>query len=415
MTKPPDQPVYSVSQLTRELKSCLQTHFSSVWIAGEISDVAIPQSGHLYMTLKDDQAQIKVVMWRSSVERLRFPVEDGMEVLCQGTLDIYPPRGNYQLIVRKMELRGEGAAQRALRQLHAKLEQEGLFLAERKRRLPLLPQRIAVVTSPTGAAIRDFLEVTGRRWRGTDVVIVPTRVQGAGSVEEVVRGIELANHRSLRSDVIVLTRGGGSMEDLLGFNDERVVRAIHASRLPVVSAIGHEIDVTLSDLVADVRALTPSEAAELVVPSELQMIETLRHWGDRMQNQMRSRCEHVRSRIDAIANSRVLRHPDESLRSLSQRVDELNMRLERGVRLRMERAESQMTQVSRQLNSLSPLAVLSRGYSVTQRPDGGGVVSAAEEVAVGDLLDTRLGCGSVTSRVEGVFSGRDASDTNPTS
>ena len=280
----PKRKLLSISELTNQIKDYLQSRFSAVWVAGEVSDLARPPSGHVYMTLKDGNAQIKAVMWRTAAQRLKFPIEDGMEILCHGEIDIYPPRGTYQLIVRQIELRGEGAAQRALRMLQEKLRQEGLFDADHKKRLPKFPRRVAVVTSPTGAAIRDFLEVARRRWRGAEICVIPARVQGAESAAEVVRGIKLANKSSLDFDLLVVTRGGGSMEDLQSFNSESVCRAIFASRVPIISAVGHEIDVTLSDLVADVRGLTPSEAAELALPSVDEIRSRLGHLGGRLVN-----------------------------------------------------------------------------------------------------------------------------------
>ncbi len=253
----------SVSQLTLLIKESLETEFPAVWVSGEVSDVAKPQSGHVYLTLKDKQAQIRGIIWRTVAARLKFDLRDGQEVVCRGGLDVYPPRGVYQLIIRQIEPLGVGALQLALRQLHQRLAAEGLFDPSHKQPLPRFPQRVAFVTSPTGAAIRDFLEVARRRWSGVQVLVIPAKVQGAGAAADIVRGIETANRLADPPDVLVVGRGGGSLEDLWCFNEEPVVRAIYASRIPVVSAVGHEIDVTLSDLVADVRALTPSEAASV--------------------------------------------------------------------------------------------------------------------------------------------------------
>ena len=253
----------TVSQLTLRIKQTLEAEFASVWVSGELSDVSRPQSGHVYLTLKDENAQVRGVIWRSVASRLAFDLQDGQQVVCRGDIDIYPPRGVYQLIIRQVEPLGVGALQLALRKLHQRLAAEGLFDPGRKRPLPRFPRRIAFVTSPTGAAVRDFLEVLRRRWRGASVLIIPAKVQGEGAAQDLVRGIRLANSLAEPPDVLVVGRGGGSLEDLWCFNEEPVVRAIHASRIPVVSAVGHEIDVTLSDLVADVRALTPSEAAAL--------------------------------------------------------------------------------------------------------------------------------------------------------
>ena len=280
---PPAAPqVLTVAELTAQIKDLLEGSFDSVWVAGEISNLSRPHSGHCYLTLKDDHAQIRCAMWRNSLMRVRFDLHDGLEVVCRGRLDVYAPRGSYQLIIESIEPKGIGALELALRQLREKLAREGLFDPGRKRPLPAFVRQIAVVTSPTGAAIHDFLQVLARRWRGADVLVVPTRVQGEGAAGEIAAAIAAANRLPLAIDCLVVTRGGGSLEDLWAFNEEAVVRAIHASRIPVISAIGHEIDVTLSDLVADVRALTPSEAAELVAPAAEDILVRLRQTEKRM-------------------------------------------------------------------------------------------------------------------------------------
>ena len=284
-----EQRFLSVGELTLRVKNLLESEFAEVWVAGEIADLARPRSGHCYLTLKDEQAQLPAVIWRSTAARLRFDLYDGLEVLCHGSLTVYPPHGRYQLVIQEIHPKGIGALELALRQLHARLAAEGLFAPERKRPLPRFARRIAVVTSPTGAALRDFLEVLRRRWRGADVLVIPVRVQGEGTAEEIAAAIGLANRFAEPVDCLVVTRGGGSLEDLWAFNEEIVVRAIHASRVPVVSAIGHEIDVTLSDLVADVRALTPSEAAELVGPAAEQVTALLEQYRDRMAGSLRMR------------------------------------------------------------------------------------------------------------------------------
>jgi len=403
---PNDRKLLTISELTNQLKDFLQSRFSAVWVAGEIADLARPPSGHVYMTLKDGNAQLKAVMWRNAAERLKFPIEDGMEVLCHGEIDIYPPRGTYQLIIRKMELRGEGAAQRALKALQQKLRREGLFDPVHKKPLPLFPKQVAVVTSPTGAAVRDFLEVARRRWSGAQICVIPARVQGAESAAEVVRGIRLANQASLDFDLLVVTRGGGSMEDLQSFNDEAVCRAIFASRLPVISAVGHEIDVTLSDLVADVRALTPSEAAERAVPSADEIRSGLDHLGGRLLNVLQSRFDRAKLRLDQLANSRVLRKPEHQLLELARRLDELQMRADRAANQNIQIAAQSVRRFAAQLESLSPLGVLGRGYSITQLADrkgkGRSVITHAGQVQVGDSLITKLAEGEVTSRVESV-------------
>ena len=264
----------SVSQLTRQIKASLNNRFPSVWIEGEISGITRPSSGHVYLTLKDPHAQINGIIWASDAEALDFEIEQGMKVVCRGGVDVYPQRGVYQIIIRRIMPKGIGSLQLAFKQLHAKLSSEGLFDEDHKRDLPRLPKHIAVVTSPTGAAVRDFLQVLLRRWPNIRVTIVPSKVQGPGASQEIAAGIGYCQNFKTPPDVIVVTRGGGSIEDLWAFNEEVVVRAIHASEIPVISGVGHEIDVTLCDLVADARALTPSEAAERAVPD----VEDVQHY-----------------------------------------------------------------------------------------------------------------------------------------
>jgi exodeoxyribonuclease VII large subunit len=395
-----DDHVLTVSDLTRDIKTSLQDRFSSVWVTGEISDLARPNSGHVYFTLKDDQSQIRAVIWRNTVTRLRVPLDDGLEILCRGDIDVYPPRGTYQLIIRHLEPRGEGALQAALRKLRAKLDAEGLFEPALKKPIPSLPRRIGVITSPSGAALRDFLQVAARRWRGVQIVIIPSRVQGVEAAAEIVAAIETAHDIRPKLDALVVTRGGGSIEDLWSFNEEKVVRAIFAAELPVISAVGHEIDVTLADLVADLRALTPSEAAERVIPSADELQARLEQLDKRLQSVVVARFTHARSRLDALASRRVLRHPDESLRLWARRVDELQMRASRAISTQMTRQCERLAAVSGQLESLSPLSVLRRGYSLTSRDDR--ILDDAVAVNAGDIITTRLARGEITSRVESI-------------
>jgi exodeoxyribonuclease VII large subunit len=394
----------TVSQLTLQIKDSLETGFPAVWVSGELSDVARPQSGHIYLTLKDQHAQIRGVMWRSVAVRLKFDVCDGQEVVCQGGLDVYPPRGAYQLIIRQMEPLGVGALQLALRQLQQRLAAAGLFDASHKQPLPRFPRRVAFVTSPTGAAIRDFLEVARRRWSGVQVLVIPSKVQGAGAAADLVRGIQTANRLVPPPDVLVVGRGGGSLEDLWCFNEEAVVRAIYASEIPVVSAVGHEIDVTLSDLVADVRALTPSEAAERVVPAAEELRAGLDAARQRLVVALRNRVSMARARLETLAQHRVLRRPLDLVRELARRVDDLEARSTRAVRQRLTRVQDRLASLAGRLESLSPLAVLQRGYSVTQRAADGQVVRDAATLTIGDRLVSRLAAGEVTSCVEEIHS-----------
>lgn len=392
--------VLSVSELTEEIKGLLEASFPSVWVSGEISNFSRPSSGHCYFTLKDDRAQLRAVIWRGAASKLKFNLHDGMEVVCCGGLDLYPPRGSYQLVVSKLEPKGIGALELALRQLREKLTAEGLFDPARKKPLPKFPRRIAFVTSPTGAAVRDFLEVMKRRWSGADVLIVPTRVQGDGAAKEIAAAIELVQRLAEPVDVIVVGRGGGSLEDLWCFNEEPVVRAVAASRIPTVSAVGHEIDVTLCDLAADVRALTPSEAAELIVPAQDAILAAIRDRTERMTAALRNRAATARQRLIQLSQRRCFLKPHEMLHERAQRLDELWARAGRGVRFRLEHERQRVSAKAAQLQSLSPLGVLSRGYSLTQRADDGRLVRDAAEVQVGDVLRTRYATGETLSRVE---------------
>jgi len=374
--------VLSVSEFTARLKQLLEESFPEVWVVGEISGLARPASGHIYFTLKDDQAQLRAVVWRSTARRLGFELEDGLEVVCGGYLEVYAPRGTYQLIVEQVEARGMGALERAFRRLYERLSREGLFDRQRKRPLPPLVRRIAVVTSPTGAAIRDFLQVLSRRWAGADVLIVPSRVQGEGAAEELAAAVAAVNRLRPAPDCLVLARGGGSLEDLWAFNEEVLLRAIVASRVPVVSAVGHEIDVTLSDLAADVRALTPSEAAELLAPEAEELLLA------------------ARSRIDSLAEHRAFRRPLDRVHDLARRLDEWSLRCQQAIRRQVLMATRRMDFLQGRLEALNPLAVLARGYSITRKAADGRIVRDAGQLAPGDQLITRFARGEATSRVE---------------
>jgi len=392
--------VLSVGELTARIKDVLEAEFPVVWVTGEISDLARPQSGHCYLTLKDAEAQLPAVIWRSTASRVRFNLRDGLAVICRGRLEVYAPRGRYQLIIEAIEPRGIGALELALRQLHEKLAKEGLFDPARKRPLPRLPRRIAVVTSPTGAALHDFLETLRRRWRLCDVLVAPVRVQGEGAAAEIAAAINLVNRLGLGVDCLVVTRGGGSLEDLWAFNEEVVVRAIAGSRIPVVSGVGHEIDVTLADLAADVRALTPSDAAQRVVPSAEEVARALQQLRLRLAAGLRARARAARERLAGLAGRRVLGRPMALVHDRARRLDEWESRLARATRLRFQAAKARAESLDARLASLNPLAVLGRGYSLTRRVADGRLVRDAAELAPGDALATRFARGEAFSRVE---------------
>jgi exodeoxyribonuclease VII large subunit len=385
--------VLSVSQLSQLIEGTLESAFQSVWVGGEVSEVSRPHSGHVYFTLRDEAAQIRAVIWRSVASRLRFELEDGQQVICHGDLDVYPPRGTYQLVVQQVEPEGLGALQLAFKQLQARLAAEGFFDPARKRPLPPFPRRVGFVTSPSGAAIRDFLQVGARRFHGVEILVIPARVQGDGAAVEIAKGIELANRLRPELDVLVVGRGGGSLEDLWSFNEEIVVRAIFASKVPVVSAVGHEIDVTLSDLVADVRALTPSEAAELVIPSAEELETRLATFQRRIVSMLRSRAVAARRHMEQLGRSRVLRNPRALVYDRARRLDELDGQGERAIRRQLKYAREKLSAIARRAEALSPLAVLARGYSVTTREADGTLILGADELAAGDRVLTRLSRG----------------------
>ncbi len=392
--------VLSVSQLTALLKGTVEESFDSVWVAGEISNFSQPQSGHAYFTLKDDGAQLRAVLWKATAARLKLRLHDGLEVVCHGRLDVYPPRGSYQLVVDQLQPKGMGALELALRQLREKLAKEGLFDRERKRPLPAFPRRIGVVTSPTGAAVRDFLQVLRRRWRGVETLIFPARVQGDCAADEIVAAIRAASRVQPALDVLVVTRGGGSLEDLWCFNEEPVLRAIAASRVPTVSAIGHEIDVTLADLVADVRALTPSEAAERIVPAAEDVADLVRGLGLRLKMALSGRFLSARARLDALASRPALLRPLDGVLLRARRVDELSTRLHATARAGVRERQAALGGVAGKLDALSPLGVLGRGYSLTYLEDDDRLITAAERLRVGQRIVTRFARGRAISRVE---------------
>ncbi|HIF31632.1 MAG: exodeoxyribonuclease VII large subunit [Pirellulaceae bacterium] len=392
-------PVETVSTLTGRIQGLLNQQFNSVWVSGELSDVSRPRSGHLYFTLKDAEAQIRGVIWRNTAERIPFEMRDGLEVACQGRVDVYPPRGSYQLIVNRMEPLGEGALQLAFRQLRARLERDGLFRPESKKPLPVFPRRVAVITSPTSAAVQDFLQVVRRRWPQGKVLIVPVRVQGVGAADELVDALQQVHQLRHQPDIVVLTRGGGSLEDLWAFNEERLVRAVHAATIPVISAVGHEIDVTLCDLVADVRALTPTEAGERIALSRDQWVQQLAMLKERISQGLAGHCRRSVTRLEGLQKRLSLQHPAQRMARWKDELVRHEQSLEREFDRVLVGCRHQLSKRSEQLEALSPLAVLGRGYSITHDSSGTPIVSA-NVVSEGDLITTRLHQGELTSRVQ---------------
>ncbi len=340
--------VQSVSQLTESIKFTLNDEFVDVLVSGEVSGLSRPQSGHIYMTLKDANAQLSTVIWRSNAAQLRFQPQEGMQVLCGGFIDVYAQRGTYQLIARTLQPLGQGELQLAFRKLHDKLKREGLFAEELKQPIPTYPKRVAVITSPTGAAIHDFLQVATRRWPFLDILVVPVQVQGPDAAGQIARALRTCSRKNFRfrPEVIVVTRGGGSIEDLWAFNEEVVVRAIHKCPVPVISAVGHEVDVSLSDLAADVRALTPSEAGEKLAPDAQEVIGALNSCSIRLCRQVERVWTQSHERLESVANRPVLRQPLELVRRLELQVDSAESKLHQIAKRRFELARQQLAHSS---------------------------------------------------------------------
>ena len=392
----PDEPL-SVTELTRQIKNALEGNFPHVAVRGELSSVTRPASGHLYLTIKDDGAQLRGVMWRTKASRLRFDPANGTEVVAVGAIDVYPPRGAYQLICDQILPVGLGPLELAFRQLYDRLSAAGLFDADRKKPLPEIPQRVAVVTSPTGAAVRDMLQVLARRWPALEIVVVPVPVQGERAAKQIAAGLDAADR--LGVDVILCGRGGGSLEDLWAFNEEPVARAIARCETPVVSAVGHEIDVTIADLVADVRALTPSEGAERIVPDAADVLAGLHGAAERMQLLVQTRTAAARRELTQLAQRRALARPLDRLTAAAVDLDERGRRLQSAATRRVADASAELAAVAGQMEALNPLGVLARGYSLTRKPNGT-IVRNAADVSPGDRLLTRVADGEIHSVAE---------------
>ncbi len=434
--------VWSVSTLNRAARDLLESGFASVWVEGELSNVARPRSGHVYFSLKDAGAQVRCAMWRSFAGRMAFAPEEGMAVLCRARVSLYEARGDFQLIVEFMEQAGEGRLRQAFEQLKTRLDQEGLFAADAKRAVPVLPGTIGVVTSPTGAALRDILHVLARRFPAVRVIVYPTRVQGDGAAGEIVAALAAANRRD-ECDVVILARGGGSLEDLWPFNEEAVARAIRASGIPVIAGVGHEVDVTIADLAADLRAPTPSGAAELAVPDASEWDGLLERMGRRFATAARRSLQSGREQVRFLEKRLAASHPGARLAQQSQRVDDLEQRLAAGARatfgdfhnrllrligrldagspeprirasreqvnvaaLRlahrldglMEGYNTRLASAARALHTVSPLATLDRGYAIAYASNGR-ILTDAAETSTGDRLKLTLARGSLETEV----------------
>jgi exodeoxyribonuclease VII large subunit len=399
-----DEQPLSVGELTRRLKLLVEGAYPEVRVTGEVSNLARPSSGHLYLKLKDGESQLNTVVYRGVALRLRFDLADGMEVVARGRLIVYVPRGEYQLQVEEIEPRGIGPLELAFRQLKERLSGLGYFDPRRKKPLPRFPRRVARVTIPTGAAVRDMLEILQRRWPAVEVWVRPVPVQGEGAAEKIAEAVRELN-RLGGVDVMIVGRGGGSLEDLWPFNEEAVARAIFESRVPVVSGVGHETDLTIADLVADVRALTPSEAAERVVPSRVEVLDALAGATGRLRVALLKRLALARQRLEDLASRRCFRQPVQRLREEEQRLDEWRERLGRAAMRSVEQKRQALGALAARLEALSPLNVLGRGYSLTRKTDEPALLRDARRVQPGDVIETRLHQGRVLSRVEQVEPG----------
>ncbi|QDU82863.1 Exodeoxyribonuclease 7 large subunit [Polystyrenella longa] len=398
---PEEESVWSVSELTRQMKELLESNFPLVWVAGEVSSCTRARSGHIYLTLKDENSQISAVIWKGTANRLKFDLDDGLQVIAAGAVEVYQPRGSYQLIIRELIPQGMGPLELAFRQLQAKLAEEGLFAPERKKLIPRFPMRIAVVTSPTSAAVRDMLQVMSRRWPVAEIIVVPAQVQGAQAGGEIAAGLK-AVESIPNVDVVIVGRGGGSLEDLWAFNEEIVARAIAACPIPVISAVGHEIDVTIADLVADRRALTPSEAGELVVPDLRDILGGVRQIENDLRSALREQAHRARMQLEALVSRPVFARPLSTVHDRTMQLDELAARLNQNAKRVVHEGGNRLQNLSRTLEALSPLNVLSRGYSVTRRPETGEIVHQSDQIGTGDRLETLIRDGILYSRVESV-------------
>jgi exodeoxyribonuclease VII large subunit len=434
--------ILTVSELTREIKDILEMQFADILVEGEISNLRVPPSGHIYFTLKDDLSQIRVVLFKSQARSLRFSPEDGLHVICRGRVSLYEKRGEYQLILEEMEPKGIGALQLAFLQLKERLEKEGFFDPSRKKTIPMLPQKIGIVTSPTGAVIRDMLQIIERRFENVHLLVYPVRVQGAGAASEIAEGIEYFNEQ-MEVDVIIVARGGGSLEDLWAFNEEEVARAIFYSQIPIVSAVGHETDYTISDFVADLRAPTPSAAAELVVKDKREIKNTLRFLESRLGNEVfqilqegKTHLSHLKKRLKDprktieeyflrvedlfnrflflsswIVNRKrekqlhlheglLIRTPNQKVKSLRRFISENEKRLLQTIKHSIESWRQRLEGMMGQLESLSPLSILQRGYSITRKIPSLEILRESDQVKEGDQVEVRLFRGTLVCGVE---------------
>ncbi len=393
--------VLTVSEVTRNIKVLLETALPILWVEGEISNFKHHSSGHMYFSLKDENAQISCVFWAGRNMNLTFRPQDGMQVLVKGRVTVFERRGQYQLDVLQLLPAGVGALQLAFEQLKKRLSEEGLFDAEHKKPLPRFPRRIGIVTSPTGAAIRDLLSVIRRRWPSSEIVLRPTLVQGPEAAQDIARAIQEFNAFG-EVDVLIVGRGGGSMEDLWAFNEEVVARAIFESEIPIISAVGHEIDFTIADFVADKRAPTPSVAGEMVVPDSQEILQQLQHQLLRAYRLVHGQIQQAREKLNGLQSSYGLRRPLDILRQHQQALDELNRRLEQAIGQHVERQKMRLEALTKQLQALSYENVLQRGFALVRDHDTKALLMTAAQVQPEQQIDILFQDGEAGARVVSV-------------
>lgn len=406
----PERDVWTISRLNREVRLLIETGLPALWLEGEVSNLARPASGHVYFSLKDEGAQVRCALWRSAALKLAFTPRNGMQLLVRARVSVYEPRGEYQLIIEYAEEAGEGALRRRFEELKARLQQEGLFDAAQKRPLPDLPRRIGVITSPSGAAIRDILHILRRRCPAVPVVIYPVPVQGDGAAAKIAAALALASTRA-ECDVLILARGGGSLEDLWSFNEEIVARAIRDSTIPVISGVGHEVDFTIADFAADRRAPTPSGAAEVAVPDAAEWLRRLNKDAGRLRLAMQRRLGALAERLEWQRRRLEVTHPGHRLRQHGQRLDELELRRRQAMRYRLGALNARADSAALRLNAVSPLATLDRGYAIVSRASDDSIIRQASAVETGDDIGIRLAQGELEARVTSVRRGDRADET----
>lgn len=387
--------VQTVADLTKYIKNLLESdwNLNNVWVRGEISNVKLHSSGHIYLTLKDAQSCIKAVMFRSRAQQLKFRPENGLRIIARGNVAVYERDGQYQLYIDEMQPDGMGALHLAFEQLKKQLEQEGLFKAEYKRAIPVLPNKIGIVTSPTGAAIRDLLTVINRRFPRVHIIVVPVLVQGDQAPPQIAQAIEML-HQIEGLDVIIVGRGGGSLEELWAFNTEEVARAIFASRIPIISAVGHETDFTIADFVADLRAATPSAAGELVVPDHRDLTHRLESMRSRLEQGVYGLLERQRQRLEALCSRPALTRPKDKFYQYQQHLDYLDRQLTVAVQQKAHTEQANLARLAGKLDALSPLATLNRGYSFLS-DEAGQIMTSIQQVKVGSQVQAHMGDGHI--------------------